>query len=70
MSTVAEVIAARHMGLQVLAISCVTNMAAGILPQKINHEEVLETGHRVRGTLIRLLKDLLPRLAATHGSVA
>ena len=54
MSTVPEVLAARHMGLQCLAISCVTNMAAGILPQKINHEEVLETGARVRGTLVRL----------------
>ena len=44
MSTVPEVIAANHMGMKVLGISCVTNMAAGILPQKINHEEVLETG--------------------------
>jgi purine-nucleoside phosphorylase len=48
--------------MKVLAISCVTNMAAGILPQKIHHEEVLETGHRVRETLVRLLKALLPRL--------
>lgn len=62
MSTVAEVIAANHMGLKVLGISCVTNMAAGILAQKISHEEVLETGEMVRGTLIRLLKALLPRL--------
>ena len=44
MSTVPEVIVARHMGMKVLAISCVTNMAAGILDQTINHEEVLETG--------------------------
>ena len=44
MSTVPEVIVARHMGIKVLAISCVTNMAAGILDQPINHEEVLETG--------------------------
>ena len=44
MSTVPEVIVANHMGMKVLGISCVTNMAAGILPQKINHEEVLETG--------------------------
>ncbi len=63
MSTVPEVIAANHMGLRCLAISCVTNMAAGILPQKINHEEVLETGRRVRDTMIRLLTALIPRLA-------
>lgn len=62
MSTVPEVIAANHMGIRCLAISCVTNMAAGILPQKINHEEVLETGRRVRDTLIRLLSALLPKL--------
>jgi purine-nucleoside phosphorylase len=62
MSTVPEVIVANHMGMKVLAISCVTNMAAGILPQKINHEEVLETGAMVRDTLVRLLKALLPRL--------
>ena len=64
MSTVPEVIAANHMGMRVLAISCVTNMAAGILPQKINHEEVLETGAMVRDTLVRLLKATLPRLEA------
>jgi len=64
MSTVLEVIAANHMGIQVLGISCVTNMAAGILPQKINHEEVLETGAMVRDTLVKLLKKVLPRLEA------
>jgi len=64
MSTVPEVIVANHMGMKVLAISCVTNMAAGILPQKINHEEVLETGARVRGTLVELLKKVIPRLEA------
>jgi purine-nucleoside phosphorylase len=63
MSTVPEVIVANHMGIRCLAISCVTNMAAGILPQKIDHEEVLETGRRVHETLIRLLTALLPRLA-------
>lgn len=63
MSTVSESIAANHMGMRVLAISCVTNMAAGILPQRINHEEVLETGREVRGTLVNLLKAVLPRLA-------
>jgi len=62
MSTVPEVIVANHMGMKVLGISCVTNMAAGILPQKINHEEVLETGAMVRDTLVRFLKALLPRL--------
>lgn len=64
MSTVAEVIVANHMGLKVLGISCVTNMAAGILHQKIHHEEVLETGARVRDTLVTLLRELLPRLEA------
>jgi purine-nucleoside phosphorylase len=62
MSTVPEVIVANHLGMRVLAISCVTNMAAGILAQKINHEEVLETGRRVRDTLVQFLKALLPRL--------
>jgi len=62
MSTVPEVIVANHLGMRALAISCVTNMAAGILPQKINHEEVLETGRRVRDTLVRFLKALAPRL--------
>jgi purine-nucleoside phosphorylase len=62
MSTVPEVIVANHLGMRVLAISCVTNMAAGILPRKINHEEVLETGRRVRDTLVAFLKALAPRL--------
>jgi purine-nucleoside phosphorylase len=62
MSTVPEVIVARHMGIEVLGISCVTNMAAGILPNKIDHEEVLETGAMVRDTLVRYLKNLIPRL--------
>jgi len=66
MSTVPEVIVANHMGMKVLGISCVTNMAAGVLPDtKINHEEVLETGIMVRDTLTRLLKALVPRLAET-----
>ena len=63
MSTVPEVIVANHMGMKALGISCVTNMAAGVVPEsKINHEEVLETGAMVRDTLVRLLKALLPRL--------
>jgi purine-nucleoside phosphorylase len=63
MSTVAEVIAARHMGISVLAISCVTNMAAGILDRPLSHEEVIETGERVKTTFESLLRAVLPRLA-------
>ncbi len=65
MSTVPEVIVARHMRINVLAISCVTNMAAGILDQPINHEEVLEVGARVRGKFLALLTAVIPRIAAT-----
>jgi purine-nucleoside phosphorylase len=64
MSTVPEAIVARHMGINVLAISCVTNMAAGLSPNEINHQEVLETGERVRGTFRALLMAILPRIAA------
>jgi len=62
MSTVAEVIAARHMGLNVLAISCVTNMAAGILDQPLSHAEVMETGERVKTIFEALLRAVLPRV--------
>jgi purine-nucleoside phosphorylase len=62
MSTIAEVIAANHLGMHVLGISCVTNVAAGLSGEKLKHEEVLEIGRRVAGGLIRLLSALLPRL--------
>lgn len=62
MSTVPEVIMANYLAMKVLAISCVTNMAAGVLPEKLSHEEVLEVGRNVRGTLVQLLKAILPRL--------
>jgi purine-nucleoside phosphorylase len=64
MSTVPEVIAARHMGLKVLAISCVTNMAAGISEELLNHEDVLATGERVKGDFVALLRAVLPEIAA------
>jgi purine-nucleoside phosphorylase len=63
MSTVPEVIAARHMAIEVLGISCVTNMAAGILDQPLNHEEVLATGARVKDQFIALLRAVIPHIA-------
>jgi purine-nucleoside phosphorylase len=62
MSTVPEAIVARHMGMDVLGISCISNMAAGILPQPITAEEVIETTSRVRGQFIALLEGILERL--------
>ena len=64
MSTVPEVIAARHMGLRCLGISVVTNMAAGIAAVRIDHEAVLAVGADVQPKLTRLLRELLPVLAA------
>src|SRR5271154_295263 len=64
MSTVFEVIAARHMGIKVLAISCVTNMAAGILDQPLSHQEVMETGERVKSSFVALLRAVLPLIAS------
>ena len=59
MSTVPEAIVARHMGVEVLGISCITNLAAGVLPQPLNHDEVLETAKRVRGKFISLLTNIV-----------
>jgi purine-nucleoside phosphorylase len=64
MSTVPEAIVARQMGLKVLGISCITNMAAGISEQPINHEEVMETGQRVRETFTKLLRRLIATMPA------
>ena len=63
MSTVPEVIAANHMGLKVLGISCVTNMAAGLSGKKISHDEVLEAGERVGKQFAAFLRALVPELA-------
>ena len=62
MSTAAETIAANHLGMEVLGISCVTNVAAGLSGQKLEHAEVLEVGRRVAGTFMKLLSGVLPQL--------
>jgi purine-nucleoside phosphorylase len=64
MSTVHEVITARHMGMEVLGLSLVTNMAAGVLDQPLNHEEVMETGRRTEKQFTSLLTALIPQIAA------
>jgi purine-nucleoside phosphorylase len=64
MSTVPETIVARHMGVEVLAISCVTNLAAGLSATPLSHEEVQETGRRVEQRLAGLLRRLTPKIAA------
>jgi purine-nucleoside phosphorylase len=68
MSTVPEVLAARHSGIRVLGISCVTNMAAGITGKTLSAEEVFETGARVKHQFIGLLRAIIPRIAASLSS--
>ena len=62
MSTVPEVLAARHMGIRCLALSCVTNAAAGVLDEPIDHEQVLEVGARAAKDLVALLREVVPLL--------
>lgn len=59
MSTVPEVIVANHCGIRVLGLSCITNMAAGILPESLDHVEVMETGQRVKGTFSKLINEVI-----------
>ena len=73
MSTVPEVIALNQMGVGVIGLSCITNMAAGVLPQKLDHKEVLETTQRVKGEIVRLLRAMVAALgpagaANAHGA--
>lgn len=62
MSTVPEVIAARHNGLKILGISCISNMAAGILPQPLTHDEVMETADKVKETFLKLMRGIVAKL--------
>lgn len=64
MSTVPEAIVARHMGMKVLGLSCITNMAAGISEAPINHDEVIETGQMVRETFTQLLRAVISKIGA------
>jgi purine-nucleoside phosphorylase len=62
MSTVPEVITANHCGIKVLGISCISNMAAGVLDQPLSHEEVMETGDRIKPLFISFVKEILDRI--------
>jgi purine-nucleoside phosphorylase len=62
MSTVPETIVARHMGMEVLGISCITNPAAGVLPKPLVHDEVMEVARRVRAEFSALLEDIIERI--------
>jgi purine-nucleoside phosphorylase len=62
MSTIPEAIVARQMGIEVLGISCITNPAAGVLPQPLHHDEVMEVARRVRGEFTALLEGIIERL--------
>ncbi len=62
MSTVPEAIVARHMGIDVLGISCITNAAAGVLPQPLNHDDVMDVARRVRGAFASLLEGIIGRI--------
>jgi purine-nucleoside phosphorylase len=62
MSTVPEVMTANHSGMKVLGISCITNMAAGILDQPLNHQEVIDTAEKVKTKFVKLVKDIVQNI--------